>query len=147
MEDHSFQVRPPVPSNLFEIRAHDSNKLIGSFAFRRCGARTQNVVADMAFDHFVHQTVDCSAGGGDDLQDFGALVFCCQGLLNRLNLATNTPYARQKGAFRFPCMCHTLDGYITYDTMAVLETLSPLIRLTGLALLNDKGLFAIKQRI
>jgi hypothetical protein len=83
---------------LFEVRSYHVDQLFGGAARfglgLQCGINQMH--ADMIFDHFAHQTVDCTPGSGDELQDVGTADFLVKRPLDSLDLPANAPHAVQE---------------------------------------------------
>ena len=82
---------------LLEIGSNDFDQFFcGLVGVMGCSG-TDQMYADVIFDHFPHQAVDRTSGSGDELQNIGAADFVLQ--LDRLDLPTNAPYAVEELGF------------------------------------------------
>ena len=81
---------------LLKIGADDVDELVGAFALTSGWFGRENVVANMAFDDLVHETVHCAAGGGDELKNVGTILLRREGFLNRLDLSLDPADPGQK---------------------------------------------------
>jgi hypothetical protein len=58
----------------------------------------------MTLDEFRHQAIQCASAGSDQLQNLLALALTFYRPLNSLDLAFDTPDARERLRFVFCCM-------------------------------------------
>ena len=70
-------------------------------------------MADVAFNDLVHQAIDGSPGGRNELQHVCAFLLRTQSFFNSFDLAADASYAGEKGFLGFSGVCHTLPEYIT----------------------------------
>ena len=86
--------RGPLESagKLFEIRPYHVDELFGGAGGSvGLGCGIDQMHADVIFDHFAHQTVDCAAGGRDELQDVATADF----LVHARSTASTCPRIRR----------------------------------------------------
>jgi hypothetical protein len=78
MPQVSASISSRVPSfgeNLSEVSAHDGNQLFGSLPLGGSRFLAEHVMANVAFNHLIHEAINASTGCGDKLEDVGALIF------------------------------------------------------------------------
>jgi hypothetical protein len=92
-----------VSESSVEISLDYRYELIGCLALRweRLLAFDQNVKSQVALDQFRHQSIQRTATRGDELQDFLALTLTGERPLDGLDLAFDTPNAREHLYFVF----------------------------------------------
>jgi hypothetical protein len=81
-----------------EISFDHRYELVGCLMLRRecLLAFDEDMKSQMALNQFCHQSIQCAATGGDELQDFFALLLPIERPLNRLDLALDATDARKR---------------------------------------------------
>jgi hypothetical protein len=80
--------------SLAEVGFHDIQELLRSHGAFGVGVFpwVDEMSADVAFDHFGHEAVNCSAAGGDELKRAGAFLLVRQCAVDRLDLTTDAAH-------------------------------------------------------
>jgi len=99
---------------LFEISAQCGNEIVSrTFLFIRCASvLSEDVKADVTFDHLRHQCIHSTPTDGDIVEYLGALPFLIQRLFDGTDLAHDSPDAVQKPLFLFYSMSHLCTPFI-----------------------------------
>ena len=103
----------PFASSL-EIGSDDPEQLFGGLGVQGVWMllSIDEMRSDMLFNHFRHQSGDCSAHAGDQVHDLVASRFILERALDRLYLAADASHASQKPLLLTNSMCHS--GNIGY---------------------------------
>ena len=83
----------------FEIGTNKRNQLFRALLFIASRFRAEDMVPNVALDHFIHQSIDGATRGGNQLQEIGTFVLGIQCVFNSSYLAADTPDACQQFAF------------------------------------------------
>ena len=104
-----------VSESLIEIPLDHSYEIIGCLTLRweRLLTLDQNMKSQVAFDQFSHQSIQCPATGGDELQDVFAFAVSFKGTFDGFDLAFDSPNSREGLYLIFCCVRQRLSPLST----------------------------------
>jgi hypothetical protein len=84
-----------VKNSLFQVGPDHVDELFGPMLALRDTGGVDNVVSDVVLHHLAHEPVDCTADGGNELQDISATNLLIEGALDCLHLPADAANALQ----------------------------------------------------